>query len=160
LKNSQALAEAFKKESFRIITNGTDNHLFVWDIRNTLVNERLSAAKFEKVLDFCGISTNKNYIPSDSSMKPHGIRIGLLAMTSRGMKETDMAQIAKFFMQVYQLLRHFPLSAKDQKLQDFIFDLHKNEEYEFIRHELQKIKEQIELFVESYEIPGQSYLQD
>jgi glycine hydroxymethyltransferase len=92
IKNCKRLCEEFKNRNYRIVTGGTDNHLFVIDLRNKGINGN----EYEKLLEEVGIITNKNLIPYD----PHppsitsGLRVGTPLITSRGMKEDDMALIA------------------------------------------------------------------
>lgn len=90
--NARVLAEEMSKKGYTIITGGTDNHLFLIDLRNKGIN----GAEAETRLSAAGISVNKNTIPGDiSALKPSGIRIGTAAMTTRGYKENDMIQIAE-----------------------------------------------------------------
>jgi len=92
IKNCKRLCEEFKNRNYRIVSGGTDNHLFVIDLRN----KGITGDEYEKLLEDVGIITNKNLIPYD----PHppsitsGLRIGTPLITSRGMKEDDMALIA------------------------------------------------------------------
>ncbi len=91
--NAQALAEALKAEGFRLVSDGTDNHLMLIDTRS--VNTTGRAA--EKALDSVGITVNKNMIPYDPQkpMTTSGIRLGTPAVTSRGFGLAEMKQIAK-----------------------------------------------------------------
>jgi len=92
IKNCQRLCEEFKNRGYRIISGGTDNHLFSIDLRNKGINGN----EYEKLLEDVGIITNKNLIPYDPQ-PPYitsGLRIGTPLITSRGMKEDDMAIIA------------------------------------------------------------------
>jgi len=83
-KNAKKIAEELSKRGYNIVTNGTDNHLVLWDLRK----QGLTGSKAEKVLELMGISTNKNSVPGDTSaLAPGGIRLGAPALTSRGMKE-------------------------------------------------------------------------
>jgi glycine hydroxymethyltransferase len=91
-KNARALAEAMSAEGFRIVSGGTDSHLMLVDLRPFGVNGRVA----QTVLDEVQITTNKNSIPFDPE-KPFvtsGIRLGTPAVTTRGMKEAEMAEIA------------------------------------------------------------------
>ena len=92
LDNATALAAALKKEGFALVSGGTDNHLMLLDLRNMNVTGKVA----EKMLDECGITANKNTIPFDpeSPFVTSGIRIGTPAVTSRGMKQEDMQEIA------------------------------------------------------------------
>src|ERR1700691_2776807 len=92
--NAKVLAETLAAEGFRIISGGTDTHLMLVDVfsKGMLGNEA------EKALGEAGITVNKNAIPFDANppMKPSGIRIGTPALTTRGMKESEMRQIAQW----------------------------------------------------------------
>jgi glycine hydroxymethyltransferase len=92
--NAAKLAEALASHGLRIVSGGTDNHLMLVDLRPKSVTGKIVAA----VLDKAAITVNKNMIPFDPE-KPFvtsGIRIGTPAVTTRGMKETEMIQIADF----------------------------------------------------------------
>ena len=94
VKNAAALAEALKKEGFRLITGGTDNHLMLVDVRPFNITGKV----LQNRLDDVYITLNKNAIPNDPE-KPFvtsGVRIGTPSVTTRGMKEEDMAKIAHF----------------------------------------------------------------
>jgi len=90
--NAKALAAGLAKHGFRIVSGGTDNHLMLVDIRPKDIDGR----KAQEVLDKAGITVNKNAIPFDTYpiFKPGGIRIGSPAVTTRGMKEEEMLEIA------------------------------------------------------------------
>lgn len=90
--NASALAKALTKEGFTLVSGGTDNHLMLVDLSNMNVTGKVA----EKMLDEVGITVNKNTIPFDtqSPFITSGIRIGTPAVTSRGMKEEDMEEIA------------------------------------------------------------------
>lgn len=94
LKNAQALAKALIDEGFRLVSGGTDNHLILIDLRNM----NITGKELEKRLDEVYITANKNAIPNDpaSPFITSGLRVGTPAVTTRGFKEEDMAQIAKF----------------------------------------------------------------
>ena len=92
LKNAQALAAALLERGFNIVSGGTDNHLMLVDLRS----KNVTGKKAEKILDEIGVTCNKNAIPFDPQ-KPFvtsGIRLGTPAVTTRGMKEEDMVEIA------------------------------------------------------------------
>jgi glycine hydroxymethyltransferase len=92
VKNAKALAEGLLKNGFRLVSGGTDNHLVLVDLRPKKITGKIA----EKVMDEVGITVNKNTIPFDPE-KPFvtsGIRIGTPALTTRGMKEKEMATIA------------------------------------------------------------------
>lgn len=92
IKNAKALAKALSENKFRIVSGGTDNHLILVDLRSKGVTGKIAQGCLEKA----GITVNKNTIPFDPE-KPFvtsGIRLGTPALTTRGMKEKEMDQIA------------------------------------------------------------------
>jgi glycine hydroxymethyltransferase len=122
--NAKALAAGVAKHGFRIVSGGTDNHLMLVDLRPKEINGKDA----QNALDRAGITVNKNAIPFDTYpiFKPGGIRLGTPAVTTRGMKEEEMLEIAdllaealagrhdervlgKVRQQVQQLTRRFPL---------------------------------------------------
>ncbi len=90
--NAKALAAGVAKHGYRIVSGGTDNHLMLVDLRPKEINGK----EAQEVLDRAGITVNKNAIPFDTYpiFKPGGIRIGTPAVTTRGMKEEEMLEIA------------------------------------------------------------------
>lgn len=92
LKNAKALAEKLIENGFRLVSGGTDNHLILIDVKA----KGLTGKKAEALLNDIGIATNKNTIPNEteSPFITSGIRIGTPAMTTRGMKEEEMKEIA------------------------------------------------------------------
>ena len=94
VKNSKALAETLMGKGWRLVTNGTDNHLMLVDV----FSKGLTGKEAEHCLEVAGIYCNKNTIPFDkrSPFDPSGIRIGTPVMTTRGMKESDMKEVGSF----------------------------------------------------------------
>ncbi len=92
VKNAKALADALKKYGFDLVSGGTDNHLMLLD----LTNKNISGKEYEGILEEIGITVNKNTIPNEtrSPFITSGIRIGTPNITTRGMKEEQMEQIA------------------------------------------------------------------
>jgi glycine hydroxymethyltransferase len=124
--NAKALAAGLTKHGYRITSGGTDNHLMLVDLRPKDLNGKVA----QEVLDRAGITVNKNAIPFDTSspFKPGGIRIGTPAVTTRGMREEEMLDIAdliadalqnrddesaleKIRTKVRELTRRFPLPS-------------------------------------------------
>ncbi|MCK5537034.1 MAG: serine hydroxymethyltransferase, partial [Bacteroidales bacterium] len=94
IKNCQSLSDEIIKLGYKVISGGTDNHLIVVDMNS----KGLSGKEAEVVLENIGISISRSTIPNDPNppMNPSGIRIGTAALTTRGMVETEMKQIAKW----------------------------------------------------------------
>lgn len=92
IKNAKTLADELMKFGFDVVSNGTDNHLMLID----LSNKNISGKKAENALERAGITINKNMVPFDtkSPFVTSGIRIGTPAVTTRGMKDTEMKSIA------------------------------------------------------------------
>src|SRR5713226_5011159 len=96
--NAQALAAEIARTGFRIVSGGTDNHLFLVDI----YSRGITGKEAQPALDRAGITVNKNSIPFDPTppMTAGGIRLGTPAVTTRGMRETDMEPIAAWIAEV------------------------------------------------------------
>lgn len=109
-KNAAALAAALSEKGFDLVSGGTDNHLMLLDLRSFNVTGK----EAEHLLDEVGITVNKNAIPFDpqSPFITSGIRIGTPAVTTRGMKEEDMAEIAR--------LIHLTLTDLDNRRDEIV----------------------------------------
>jgi len=91
LDNAQALAKALVEENIRLVSGGTDNHLVLMDVRG----QGLTGKMAEKLMDDAGLTANKNTIPNDpqSPFVTSGVRLGTAAITTRGFKEEDAAEV-------------------------------------------------------------------
>jgi glycine hydroxymethyltransferase len=100
VKNAQTLAKVLENGGLRIVSDGTDNHMMLIDVKS----KGLTGAQVEKALDMAGITVNKNGIPYDTEkpMVTSGIRVGTPAMTTRGMKEKEMEEIGSFILRVME----------------------------------------------------------
>src|SRR6516164_270913 len=98
--NAKVLAAAVAQRGFRVISGGTDNHLFLIEVHS----RGISGSDAEKALDRAGITVNKNAIPFDPlpPMKAGGIRLGTPSVTTRGMKEPEMGLIAGWIADVLE----------------------------------------------------------
>lgn len=96
--NAQAMAKAFVAKGYGIISGGTDNHLMLIDLRNKNITGKLA----ENALEKADITVNKNMVPFDdkSPFVTSGMRVGTAAVTTRGLKETEMGQIVDLIDQV------------------------------------------------------------
>ncbi|EFJ34691.1 hypothetical protein SELMODRAFT_166496 [Selaginella moellendorffii] len=141
--NAAALGDALMKKGYKIVTDGTENHLILWDLRPL----GLTGNKVEKVCELAHITLNKNAVFGDSSaLAPGGVRVGAPAMTARGLKEKDFEQIAEF------LGRAIDITLAIQKqhgkmLRDFNKGLVDNKE-------LANLKAEVEKFATSFDMPG------
>ena len=116
--NAKALAESVAKAGYRIVSGGTDNHLFLVELHS----RKLTGADAEKALDRAGITVNKNAIPFDPlpPMKAGGIRLGTPSITTRGMREAEMRQIGDWIADV---LGHVGDSAIEQRIRGEVAQL-------------------------------------
>ncbi len=98
ISNAQAMATAFTNKGYNIVSGGTDNHLMLIDLRN----KNISGKKAENTLVLADITINKNMVPFDdkSPFITSGIRVGVSAMTTRGLKEGDMQHIVNWLDRV------------------------------------------------------------
>jgi glycine hydroxymethyltransferase len=122
IKNAQALSKALTKKGLKLVTGGTDNHLMLVDLRSS----NLGGLEAEKILEENNITANRNTIPGDASpFKPSGLRMGTPAVTTRGMKEKEMEQIADLIYralvrkehvgkEILTLCKKFPLPYQTQ----------------------------------------------
>jgi glycine hydroxymethyltransferase len=101
LKNAQVLASELMKRGFKLITNGTDNHMMVADVQTSF---GIHGGEAEAAMDAIGLNLNKNVIPDDPlpPFRPSGIRLGTPALTTRGLREQHMAQLADWMLAAIQ----------------------------------------------------------
>ncbi|MFP4371893.1 MAG: serine hydroxymethyltransferase [Halanaerobium sp.] len=116
IDNAKTLAEELKSYGMRLVSGGTDNHMMLVDLNNM----EITGKEAEEALDKMGITVNKNTIPFEtkSPFVTSGIRIGTPAITTRGMKEKDMKQIAEF---IFEALKNI---ENDDKLKEMKKEVH------------------------------------
>ncbi|MCW6659935.1 serine hydroxymethyltransferase [Aerococcaceae bacterium NML191292] len=102
IRNTKAMVEEFLKSPLRVVSQGSDNHLFMVDV--TALGEDITGKWAQERLDKVGITVNKNSIPNDqkSFVQTSGIRIGTAAITTRGCKEEDARQVAQLMIEALQ----------------------------------------------------------
>ena len=129
LKNAKSFADEFIRLDYKVISNGTQNHMFVLDVYNSL---GLTGKEVEVALDKINIPVNKNQIPNDTlpPMKSSGIRIGVPAMTTKGWKENDFEQLAG-------IINGFLINLKNNLVDDDLIDLFKKQ----VKHLKDKVNE-------------------
>lgn len=108
LSNAKTLADEMMQRGFKLVTNGTDNHLIMADVHTSF---GVDGREVQDILDKVGLSANCNSIPDDvlPPFRPSGLRLGTPAMTTRGLKEKDMALIAEWMIQAIK-------NRKDDKI--------------------------------------------
>ena len=113
MKNSKALEQSLKEEGFRLVADGTDNHLILIDVKASC---GMSGKKAERLLDEIHMTANKNAIPFDTEkpFKASGIRVGTPAMTTKGFDENDFREVGKII--AYRLKNEETDSVKEECL--------------------------------------------
>jgi glycine hydroxymethyltransferase len=143
VKNCRAMAEELVRLGNKLATDGTDNHLLLWDLRPF----GLTGNKLEKVCDAIGVSLNRNTLHGDkSALAPGGVRIGSPAMTSRGCSEKDFRTIAKFLHEAAQIAIELQ-EQHGKKLTDFVKGIENNAR-------ISNLKLSVETFASSFAFPG------
>merc|ERR1712118_648922 len=131
--NAKVIAETLKSKGHKLASDGTDNHLVLWDLRP----HGLTGSKVEKVCEAASISLNRNAVHGDASaLSPGGVRIGAPAMTTRGLKEDGFKKIAEFLDRVLQISLQIQ-KEKGKKLKDFEDGLKDNADIVALRAEVE-----------------------
>merc|ERR1711865_1142238 len=141
--NSKTLAGELMAKGHKLASDGTDNHLVLWDLRP----HGLSGSKVERVCELASISLNRNAVHGDTSaLSPGGVRIGSPAMTTRGCTTDDFKKVAAFLDRCCQIALAVQ-KEKGKKLKDFEVDLEKNAE-------ICALKAEVEAFASAFGYPG------
>jgi len=149
VKNAKALADGLKEYGFDLVSDGTENHLILIDLRNKKVNGRVAAIALEKA----GIVLNYNGVPGDP-MPPlyaSGIRLGTPAITTRKMKERDMKKIAKWYNDVIEEVRGMELPRDDKQKRSSLMKEYKAQIAK--NKKLAQIGKEVRLFATKFPVP-------
>jgi len=143
--NAKLLASKLIELNFDIITNGTDNHIVLVNLKN----KGLTGSKFESIAELCNVSVNKNTISTDkSALSPSGIRLGASAMTSRGFFEIDIVFTANILNEICNLAIKIQSTSGSLKLIDF------NSEIEKYKLNIQQIKDRVSNYCKVFALPS------
>ena len=148
-RNADALAAALQKQGLKLVGDGTETHLMLIDLTNYGQGFGLQVAF---AMDVAGIYANRNTIPHEpmSSFYPSGVRLGTPMVTTRGMKEKEMRQIAAWIARVVEIVKDEQLPADKKLRQQFIRDFRakasKNKQLLAIRKEVEKMASKFPLF--------------
>jgi glycine hydroxymethyltransferase len=144
ITNAQALAATLIEKGHKVATDGTDNHLVLWDLRP----HGLTGGKVEKVCEAASISLNRNTVHGDvSALSPGGVRIGSPAMTTRGCTEADFVQVAVFLDRCCQIALEVQ-KTKGKKLAEFEKGLGEDNK------DLMALKAEVEAWSLKFGFPG------
>merc|ERR1711957_623439 len=132
--NCKKLAAELIAKGHKLASDGTDNHLILWDVRP----HGLTGSKVEKVCEAASISLNRNAVHGDvSALSPGGVRIGAPAMTTRGCSPEDFTKIAEFLDRCAQIALKVQ-KEKGKKLKDFEQGLAENAEIVALKKEVEE----------------------
>ena len=143
-KNAKTLADFLIDKNYELITNGTENHLLLVDLRN----KNISGGKIEYICEMVDISLNKNSVFGDkSALNPGGIRIGTSALTTRGFKEDDFIKVGTLIHKCVELALEIQ-NVSGKKLVDFknILNADFSEEIAELRKEVNDLAENFEFY--------------
>jgi len=143
-KNAKTLADFLINKNYELITNGTENHLLLVDLRN----KNISGGKIEYICEMVDISLNKNSVFGDkSALNPGGIRIGTSALTTRGFKEDDFIKVGTLIHKCVTLALEIQ-NVSGKKLVDFknILNADFSEEIAELRKEVNDLAENFEFY--------------
>merc|ERR1712072_1044822 len=133
VENATSLAAELMAKGHKLASNGTDNHLILWDLRP----HGLTGSKLEKVCEAASISLNRNAVHGDASaLSPGGVRIGAPAMTTRGCGEEQFKQIAEFLSRCCSIALKIQ-EEKGKKLKDFEEGLKTNKDVAALKQEVE-----------------------
>jgi glycine hydroxymethyltransferase len=145
ITNARSLGEKLKKHNVNIMTNGTENHIVLVNVKSSF---GISGSRFEKVAEKCNVSVNKNTIPTDTSaLNPSGIRIGTPAMTTRGFIEKDFDFVGTILILIGELCKKIQDSTEGTTLANFVKTMDRFEE------EMKDIRKMVISYCDSFPLP-------
>ncbi|KAI6965216.1 Serine hydroxymethyltransferase [Hortaea werneckii] len=147
IKNAKQMEHSFKSRGYKLVTDGTDNHMVLLDLKPV----GLDGARVEAVLEQVNIACNKNTTPGDkSALSPCGLRIGAPAMTSRGMSEQDFDRVVGYIDACIKLCTQIQASLPKEanKQKDFKAAVAKGEQ-----DEIKQLKAEIAAWAGTFPLP-------
>lgn len=146
ISNAKTMAEELMKRGYNIVSNGTDTHLLLVDLRP----KGIDGARAEYILDLVHITTNKNTVPGDkSAMKPSGLRLGAPALTSRNFKESDFVNVIELIDRAVDIGLQAQQGTK--LLKDFKKRLATDDK---LISQVNALKAEVQQFAGSFPMPG------
>lgn len=142
-EDAHAIATRLKELGYKLVTEGTVNHLVLWDLRPI----GLTGSKMEKMCDAVNMTLNKNAVHGDvSAFTPGGVRIGTSALASRSLTAQDSIQVADFLHTAAQLALEIQKTS-GKLMKDFCKQLETNEQ-------VKELKMKVTQFAQSFPMPG------
>tara|TARA_R100001163_G_C5068512_1_gene209058 strand:- start:6222 stop:7565 length:1344 start_codon:yes stop_codon:yes gene_type:complete len=147
-KNARILGVELQKMGYKLVTDGTENHLILWDLRD----RGLTGSKMEIVCDMVGVTLNKNTVPGDkSALSPGGVRIGTPALTTRGFTEPDMKKLAIILDKLVNFAIDVQSKSPTKKLTDFNNTIREKEEF---NNWIAEMKLEVKIWSSKFNMPG------
>ncbi|KAI0826232.1 glycine hydroxymethyltransferase [Irpex lacteus] len=151
IANAKTLGEELVARGYKLQTEGTDNHLVLWDLRPL----GLTGSKLEKLCDIVGITINKNAVSGDASAQvPGGIRLGTSALTSRDLREADIKLVADFLHRAVQVSLVLQKEAGSKLLKDFVRVATTPEEGKVGYQQVKDLGKEVRAFARQWPLPG------
>jgi len=146
ISNAKTMSEELIKRGYDVVSNGTDTHLILVDLRP----KGIDGARAEYILDMVHITANKNTVPGDkSAMKPSGLRLGAPALTSRNFKEQDFVKVIEFIDRAVGIALEAQKGTK--LLKDFKKKLSTDES---VINQINDLKAEVQQFASTFPMPG------
>ena len=118
--NAKTMANEFIQRGYNIVTNGTDNHIVLCNLKD----KGITGSKIEKICEYVNISINKNSIIGDkSALNPGGIRLGVAAITTRGMVESDIIKVVDYIDKIIKIAINIQERIQSKSLKSFCNEL-------------------------------------
>ncbi|GAB5365274.1 hypothetical protein AAMO2058_001043500 [Amorphochlora amoebiformis] len=147
IANARAMGTELMKRGYKMVSNGTDNHLQLWDLRPV----GITGSKMETICDMVSITLNKNSVFGDkSAMSPGGVRIGSPALTTRGFKEADFVKVADLLDKACKLTVETQKACKTKKLVEF----KETVKAEPFASKVSALRKEVEDFASKFYFPG------
>ncbi|OZJ05301.1 Serine hydroxymethyltransferase 2 [Bifiguratus adelaidae] len=142
--NAKTLAKTLRNYGYKMATDGTENHLILWDLKP----QKLTGSKVERICEIVDITINKNSIAGDkSAVTPGGVRLGTAALTSRSFKEEDMVKVGEFLHRTVQIASDVQTKCGSKMMKDFVAALEGNQD-------IAQLKKEVQEFARSFPMPG------
>lgn len=153
IRNAQKLAATLQSKGYKIVSDGTDTHMFLLDVRD----KGIDGAKVDITMELCSMSVNRNTVPGDkSAFRPGGIRIGTSALTSRNFVEKDVEKVAEFIDEAIKLTMEMVKAlGKAGTLKGFKEAVEQDE----WKEKISAIRDRVEEFGIQFPMPGPPPLQ-
>ncbi|PRT53163.1 Serine hydroxymethyltransferase, mitochondrial [Wickerhamiella sorbophila] len=148
LDNAQAFANALKSKGYKLVSDGTDNHLILIDLKPN----KIDGARAEIVLELINIAANKNTVPGDkSALVPGGLRVGTPAMTTREFTESDFEKVAEYIDKAVKIAQRVKKDVASKIEKPKLADFRAAAEQD---SEIQNLKKEVAAWAANFPVPG------